>query len=124
MIQIQTQKAEYWGAEFSVIDSDIEQLYNHLLESEKSQTIDQLVRILFDFRIKQDLNAIERLKKGRIVYDPGLKFGIGEKFYRRSRRLVVEAHLKRHQKIPNCGRVIVFAVYLFHFPEESDQHVT
>ena len=42
MIQAQTQTAKYWGAQFSYTDADIEQLYNHFLEVEKPQTIEQL----------------------------------------------------------------------------------
>ena len=79
MIQAQTQTAEYWGAQFSYTESDIEQLYNHFLDVEKPQTIDQLTRALFEHRVEEEIKSIRRLAKGRLVYKPQNAFGAGDK---------------------------------------------
>ena len=78
MIQAQTQTAKYWGAQFSYTDSDIEQLYNHFLEVEKPQTIDQLVRALFEHRVEEEIKSIRRLAKGRLVYKPQNAYEVGD----------------------------------------------
>ncbi len=79
MIQAQTQTAQYWSAQFSYTDADIEQLYNHFLEVEKPQTIAQLTRALFDHRVAEEIRSIRRLAKGRIVYSPQNSYAIGDK---------------------------------------------
>lgn len=78
MIQAQTQTAEYWGTQFSCTDSDIEQLYNHFLEVEKPQTIEQLTRALFKYRVAEEVKAIRRLTKGRLVYQPQNAYQAGD----------------------------------------------
>ena len=70
MFQARTQTAEYWGAQFSHTDSDIEQLYNHFLEVEKPQSIAQLTKALFVHRVDEELKSIRKLVKGRLVYQP------------------------------------------------------
>ena len=78
MIQAQTQTAEYWGVQFSFTDSDIEQLYNHFLEVEKPQTIEQLTRALFEHRVVEEIKSIRRLAKGRLVYMPQNAYEVGD----------------------------------------------
>ena len=79
MIQARTQTAEYWGAQFSHTDSDIEQLYNHFLEVEKPQTIEQLTKALFVHRVNEELKSIRKLVKGRLVYQPQNEYQVGDK---------------------------------------------
>lgn len=79
MIQARTQTAEYWGAQFSHTDSDIEQMYNHFLEVEKPQTIEQLTKALFNHRVNEELKSIRKLAKGRHVYQPKNTYQIGDK---------------------------------------------
>ena len=78
MIQAQTQTAEYWGVQFSITDSDIEQLYNRFLEVEKPQTIEQLTRVLFKHRVAEEIKSIRRLTKGRLVYKPQNAYEVGD----------------------------------------------
>ena len=78
MIQAQTQTAEYWGAQFSCTDADIEQLVNHFIEVEKPQTIEQLTRALFKYRVAEEVRSIRRLVKGRLVYKPQENYAIGD----------------------------------------------
>ncbi len=77
MIQAQTQTADYWGRRFSLTESDIEQLYNHLLETEKPQPISALVEVLFQHRVNEEVRAIERTMKGRTVYQPQETYDVG-----------------------------------------------
>ena len=77
MIQAQTQTADYWGKRFSLTDSDIEQLYNHLLETEKPQSISELARVLFQHRVNEEIRAIQRTMKGRAVYQPQNEYEVG-----------------------------------------------
>ena len=78
MIQAQTQTIEYWGSQFSYTDSDIEQLYNHFLEVEKPQTIEQLTKALFEHRVGEEIKSIRRLAKGRLVYKPQNAYEAGD----------------------------------------------
>lgn len=78
MIQAQTQTAEYWGAQFSYSDADIEQLYNHFLEVEKPQSIAQLTRALFEHRVAEEIKSVRRLAKGRLVYKPQNSYAVGD----------------------------------------------
>ena len=52
MIQPQTQTAQYWGPDFALDDSDIEQISNHLLEIERPQTVAQIAQIIIQHRVK------------------------------------------------------------------------
>lgn len=79
MIQAQTQMAEYWGEQFSLKDSDIEQLYNHLLEVEKPQTIEELTATLIHKRVDEEIRSIKRSAKGHKIYQPQVDYGVGDK---------------------------------------------
>jgi len=79
VIQAQTQMAGYWGKQFSLTDSDIEQLYNHFLEVEKPQTIEQLSMTLISNRVDEEIRAIKRAAKGHLVYQPQNEYQIGDK---------------------------------------------
>ncbi len=79
MIHAQTQMAGYWGEQFSLTDSDIEQLYNHFLEVEKPQTIEQLAVTLVHNRVDEEIRSIKRSAKGHLVYQPQNEYQIGDK---------------------------------------------
>ena len=51
MIQPQTQTETYWGADFALTDTDIEQIYNHFLEVERPQTADDITRMIMAYRV-------------------------------------------------------------------------
>jgi len=70
---------EYWGTQFSYTDSDIEQLYNHFLDVEKPQTIEQLTRALFAHRVDEEIKSIRRSIKGRQIYQPHNDYQVGDK---------------------------------------------
>ncbi|MDX1414137.1 MAG: hypothetical protein R3293_08090 [Candidatus Promineifilaceae bacterium] len=79
MIHAQTQMAGYWGEQFSLTDSDIEQLYNHFLEVEEPQTIEQLAMTLMTNRVNEELRSIKRMAKGHVIYQPQNEYQTGDK---------------------------------------------
>ncbi len=74
MIQPQTQTKDYWVSNFIASDSDIENLYNHFLEVEKPQQIDQLARAIIANRIADERQQIERRMAGRTIYQPNKSY--------------------------------------------------
>lgn len=79
MIQAQTQTADYWGTDFSLTDSDVEQIYTYFLESEKPQPIERIARVIVEHRVKQETSNIERQVKGRTVYQPKKEYAVNDK---------------------------------------------
>lgn len=77
MIQAQTQTPEYWGLNFTITSSDIEQINNHFLEAERPQTADELTRVIIAHRVKEETQNVQRLLSGRTVYQPKQKYEIG-----------------------------------------------
>ena len=55
-------KAEYWD-HFKVEDTDLDFIYNILLETEIPQTIDEILKSLIIFRINQEKIRLEQLQK-------------------------------------------------------------
>lgn len=78
MIQPRTQKPEYWGAKFTLSDSDIEQIYNHFLDVEQPQTTEQIARMIIAHRVAEERNKVSRQLSGRTVYQPKNSYEIGE----------------------------------------------
>ncbi len=78
MIQAQIQMPEYWGRDFSLSDSDIEQLYNHFLEIEKPQTILDLAAVLVDHRVNEEIRSLERTIEGHQIYQPQDTYAEGD----------------------------------------------
>ena len=70
MIQPLTQNPDYWGSEFNITDSDIEQIYNHFLEVEKPQTIEQISYHIFTHRLAEEKTRIERLLQTALFTNP------------------------------------------------------
>ena len=111
MIQPQTQNPDYWGPAFTLTESDIEQIYNHFLEVEKPQTIDQIVRVIIVSRVAEEKNRIERLMADRQIYQPQSAYTVGDE-------LVFPVLKFAHGKVteirpgynPNYGKFNVIAV--------------
>ncbi len=78
MIQPQTQKPAYWGADFALSDSDIEQIYNHFLEMARPQTTTQIARVIIAHRVAEEQNQVARQLAGRLVYQPKNAYKIGD----------------------------------------------
>lgn len=77
MIEPRTQSAAFWKKNFSLTESDIEQLYNHLLEVEKPQSIEQLIRVIVDFRVASEVRDVKRRLDGRSIYKPAETYELG-----------------------------------------------
>jgi hypothetical protein len=77
--QPQTLTAEYWVNSFSVVESDIEQINNHFLEVGKPQTAQQLVEVIFGYRVQEETDRISKLMEGRTIYQPKNNHEIGDK---------------------------------------------
>lgn len=78
MNQTQIQTAEYWESQFSLSDSDLEQIYNFLLETEKPQTVASLVELVIKHRVREQANELRRVMAGRTVYQPQRKYALGD----------------------------------------------
>ncbi|MEZ4516059.1 MAG: hypothetical protein R3C44_04205 [Chloroflexota bacterium] len=78
MIRTQVQTAEYWKSEFALTDSDLENIYNHFLETEKPQTVEALARMVIEQRVRAQLSDVKRLLSDATVYQPQRNFEIGE----------------------------------------------
>lgn len=78
MIRTQVQTAEYWETEFALTDSDLENIYNHFLETEKPQTVDALARMVIEQRVRAQLSDVKRLLSDATVYQPQASYTIGE----------------------------------------------
>ena len=65
MVSPQTQTRKYWVSNYTVSDADIEQIYNHFLEVERPQTIEELARIVMTHRVAEEKNEIRRRLSGR-----------------------------------------------------------
>ena len=79
MIQPQTQNPQYWEAGFALDETDIEQIYNHLLEVEKPQTVEQIAKVIIQYRVILEVQRIERLLSGRTLYQPQDSYAVGDK---------------------------------------------
>ena len=78
MNQTQIQTAEYWESYFSLSDSDLEQIYNYLLETEKPQTVGALADLIIKHRVREQANELRRVMAGRTVYQPQRAYAVGE----------------------------------------------
>lgn len=78
MVSPQTQTRKYWVSNYTVSDADIEQIYNHFLEVERPQAMEELARIVITYRVAEEKNEIKRRMAGRTVYRPQNRFNIGD----------------------------------------------
>ena len=78
MKQTQIQAAEYWESQFSLSDSDLEQIYNYFLETEKPQTSAKLAELIIQHRVRERENELRRVMAGRTVYQPQRTYEVGE----------------------------------------------
>ena len=78
MIHPKTQTREYWEREFSLTDSDIEQIYNHFLEELRPQTTDEIVRAIMVNRVASEKQEFLRQIRGRRVYQPSETYEVND----------------------------------------------
>lgn len=78
MNQTQIQAAEYWETQFSLSESDLEQIYNFFLETGKPQSSAKLAELIIQHRVRERENELRRVMAGRAVYQPQQAYGIGD----------------------------------------------
>lgn len=77
MIQPRTQNESYWGPNFALTNTDIEQIYNHFLEVERPQTADEIARMIIAYRVAEEANAVKKKLSGRTIYQPQNSYEVG-----------------------------------------------
>jgi hypothetical protein len=78
VIQAQIQTNSYWGSEFTLTEADIEQIYNHLLEVERPQTIRDIAQVIMTHRVQQSIQQTKKQLAGRIIYQPQNSYDIDQ----------------------------------------------
>ncbi len=79
MTQSRTSDPEYWTEpSFNITDSDIEDLYQFLIDTEEPQSLDTLVRAIIVSRINAEKLELQKRLEGRTVYQPVLSYKTGD----------------------------------------------
>lgn len=78
MQQRRTQTAKYWVEDFRIEQSDIDHLYNILLEREVPLTLDEMALILVRHRVAQEEEALARQTRAGNVYQPLNRYEVGD----------------------------------------------
>ncbi|MCB9007436.1 MAG: hypothetical protein H6656_08770 [Ardenticatenaceae bacterium] len=78
MIQPRTQNETYWGPDFALTNTDIEQIYNHFLEVERPQTTDEIVRMIMAYRVAEEASTVKKKLSGRTIYQPQNSYELGD----------------------------------------------
>ena len=79
MIQPRTHTRDYWEHDFTLTDSDIDQIYNHFIEVEKPQSTADVVRAVLTYRIAVEQNALKKQVAGYKLYDPANSYAVDDK---------------------------------------------
>lgn len=78
MLQRRTQTAKYWVDDFRVEPSDIEHLYNVLLEREVPLSIDEMALVLVRHRVAEEEAELTRRVRPGNAYQPSGHYEIGD----------------------------------------------
>jgi hypothetical protein len=76
--QPQTQLPDYWGNDFNITDSDIEEIYNGILEAERTQTASQIARVIIEYRVAEEKARLKQILSGRSIYQPRNSYSVGD----------------------------------------------
>lgn len=79
MIQPRTQKESYWGPNFALTNTDIEQIYNHFLEVERPQTANEIAHMIIAYRVAEEASQVKKKLSGRTIYQPQNSYDVGDK---------------------------------------------
>jgi hypothetical protein len=69
---------EYWSTDFTITDSDIEQINNHFLEVERPQTVEDIARVIIAHRVAEERNRVEQVLTERSIYEPKESYQVGD----------------------------------------------
>lgn len=72
-----TLQENYWD-NFEFLNSDLEFIYNYLIESETPQTSQELARALIKERIKIEKQQLQHLQSGNAIYVPKDHYSVGQ----------------------------------------------
>jgi len=74
----QTQKADYWGAAFTIEAADLEFLYNLLLEEETPLTTAEMTQAIIRRRVEREAEASKQRAQGAVPYFPKNTYTVGQ----------------------------------------------
>ena len=74
----QATSTSYWGPAFAVEESDLDFLYNLLLDNETPLTTDEMVQSLVQRRCQRELVSLEQRRQGATVYMPKETYAVGQ----------------------------------------------
>ena len=78
MTERQTQTAAYWGEAFEIEDSDLDYLYNLLLEEETPLSTAEMALAIIERRVERETQAAKRREQGTTVYLPKEVYNAGQ----------------------------------------------
>jgi hypothetical protein len=68
----------YWSTDFTITDSDIEQINNHFLEVERPQTTEDIARVIIAHRVAEERDRIAQVMTDRTIYEPKNSYQVGD----------------------------------------------
>ena len=77
MTERQTQTAAYWGEAFSIEESDLDYLYNLLLEEETPLSSREMALAIIERRVEREAQAAKRREQGTTVFLPKDTYAVG-----------------------------------------------
>ncbi len=78
MTERQTQTAAYWSEAFEIEDSDLDYLYNLLLEEETPLSAGEMALAIIERRVERETQAAKRREQGTTLYLPKETFSPGQ----------------------------------------------
>ncbi len=78
MTEHQTQTAAYWSEAFEIEESDLDYLYNLLLEEETPLSTSEMALAIIERRVEREAQAAKRREQGTTLYVPKETFAVGQ----------------------------------------------
>jgi hypothetical protein len=75
---LETQSSAFWGEAFEIEDSDLDYLYNLLLEEETPLSTDEMALAIIERRVERETQAARRRDEGTTVFRPKETFAAGQ----------------------------------------------
>ncbi len=79
MLQLQTEKEQYWTEWFEVTSDDIDHIFNIFLEEETPLSSREIARRLIQFRLDQEVQTLRRQIERGEIFQPKNSYSIGER---------------------------------------------
>jgi hypothetical protein len=76
--ELETQSAAFWGEAFEIEDSDLDYLYNLLLEEETPVSTDEMALAIIERRVERETQAAKRRDEGTTVFKPKDTYATGQ----------------------------------------------